>query len=187
MKSVLGLLLLAAAALPAQQLIPQETEFHVTLLGPLHTDSNKKGDRVTATVVTPTAFAGSILEGKVTQSKSSGKIKGTSVLSFSFETLNYQNRAVPVTSQIKSVINAKGQRDVDDEGRIVTRKNSLGKLAMITGAGAAVGALVGGGKGAAIGAGAGAAAAILFIEVGTEGASVSFAAGTGFILSVKER
>jgi len=182
--AMLPILLLPAAV---AQVVPQETEFRVKLLGPLHSDNNKKGDKVTATVTAPPQFAGAIMEGKITQSKSSGKIKGTSVLSFTFETLHYQNRPMPVTSQVKAVINSKGQRDVDEEGRMVKKKNQLGTLAAVAGAGAIIGALAGGGKGAAIGAGAGAAAALLFIQVGTEGASVSFAAGSEFVLMVKDR
>ena len=41
---------------------------------------------------------------------------------------------------------------MDEEGRVIEKKNNLGKAAVATGAGALIGAAIGGGKGAAIGA-----------------------------------
>jgi hypothetical protein len=184
-RSIYGLLAAAPALLP--QTIPSETEFRAKLLGPLNTQTSRKGDAVTAQVISPQAFQGGILEGKVQESKSGGKVKGTSVLNFSFDKLNHNGKVIPVQSSIKGVVNSKGVQNADEEGRVVKKKNNLGKMAIATGLGAAIGAAVGGGKGAAIGAGAGAAAGLIFIEVGVEGANVSFAPGSEFILAVKEQ
>ena len=169
------------------QVGPQDVEFRVRLLSPLNSDTNRKGDKVTASVTEPPQFAGSILEGRVTQAKSSGKIKGTSVLSFTFETLYYRNQPSAVSTQIKAASNSKGQLGVDEEGRVLRHKNQLGKVALVGGIGAIIGAVAGGAKGAAIGAGAGAAAALLLIEVGTQGANVEFAAGAELVLAVRDR
>ncbi len=181
------LAVLAAAPVPAAKTIESETEFRVKLLSPIDTRTSRKGDTITAQVIGPDAFRGDILEGKIKESKSGGKAKGESVLSFSFETLNHAGQPVPVQSSVKSVANSQGARDVDEEGRVVRKKNNLGKAAAAAGIGALIGAVAGGGRGAAIGAGVGAAAALVFIQVGVEGANVSFAPGSEFILAVKER
>jgi hypothetical protein len=167
--------------------LPAETEFRVKLMSPISTETNRKGDRVNAQVVSPEQYRGDVLEGAIRESKSGAKIKGKAVLNFSFDTLQHAGQAVPVHASIKSMINSRGQQNVDEEGRVIQKKNSLGKAAIGAGAGALIGALVGGAKGAAIGAGAGAAAALVLIEVGTEGANVAFAPGSEFILAVKQR
>ncbi len=126
------------------------------------------------------------MEGKVTEVKSSGKIKGQSVLNFTFETLHHHDRNIAVRSSVLSVTNSKGQQDVDEEGRIVKKTNNIGKAALGTGLGALIGGIAGGAKGAAIGAGVGAAASIVMIQMTVKGNGVDFAPGTEFLLSVKE-
>ena len=183
------------AALPAltpwglglAQTIQPDTEFRVKLLAPLSTETNRKGDKITAQVIGPQEFEGDMVEGLVKESKSGGKIKGKSVLNFSYQTFSHGGQEIPIESQVKAILNSKGQQNVDEEGRVIEKKNNLGKAAIATGAGALLGAAIGGGKGAAVGAGVGAAAAIVFIEVGTKGPNVSFAPGSVIVLSVKER
>jgi hypothetical protein len=138
-------------------------------------------------VITPAQYKGAIMEGEIKEAKSGGKIKGTSVLNFSFDTLVAGTRRVPVKSSVDSVYNSKGKENVDEEGRVIRKKNNLGKAAVATGAGAIIGAIIGGGKGAAIGAGVGAAASLVLIQVAVEGANVTFAEGSEFLLSVQER
>lgn len=182
------LILFAMAAMPiAAQTIPQETEFRVKLLSPVDTETSRKGDKLTAQVNAPSAFAGDILEGQVRESKGGAKIKGNAVLNIAFETLNHGGQRIPIQASVKSVVNSQGKQDVDEEGRVVRKKNSLGKAAVGAGLGALIGGIAGGGKGAAIGAAAGAGAALVLIEVGAEGARVNFAAGSEFILAVKQR
>lgn len=138
--------------------IEKDTEFGAKLLAPLSTQTNRKGDKITAQVVSPEAFAGWMMEGEVRESKSGGKITGTSVLNFTFHTLVQGEQKIPVSAQIKSFYNSKGQADVDEEGRVIQKKSNVGKAAIATGAGALLGGILGGAKGAAIGAGAGGAA-----------------------------
>ena len=76
-------------------MVPRDSEFHVTLLVPINTQTSKKGDKITAQVLTPQAFKGDILEGRIDEAKSGGKIKGKSVLHFTFQTLNHAGRAIP--------------------------------------------------------------------------------------------
>jgi hypothetical protein len=135
----------------------------------------------------PPGFRNGIMEGEIKESKSGRKISGKSVLNFTFQNIVIGDRAIPVSSEIKSFYNSKGQANVDEEGRIVEKKSNVAKLAAITGAGAIIGAIAGGGKGAAIGAGAGAAAGLVLIQVGAKGANVKFDAGSEILLSVRER
>ena len=186
MRAFLFLAVIAAMPLPAQ-VIPKETEFRVKLLSPVDTETSRKGDKLTSQVVAPPEFAGDILEGQVRESEGGAKVKGNAVLNIAFETLNHAGRRVPVQASVKSMINSQGKQDVDEEGRVIRKKNSLAKAAVGAGLGALIGGLAGGGKGAAIGAAAGAGAALVLIEVGTEGARVSFAAGSEFLLAVKQR
>jgi len=178
--------LLAALPLGAQT-IPPETEFRVKLLAPLSTETNRKGDKFTAQVLAPDQFKGDMMEGEVKESKSGGKVRGTSVLNFSFHSIHHGGGAVPIDAQVKSFTNSKGVQDADEEGRVVQKKNNLGKTAAAAGVGALIGAIAGGAKGAAIGAGVGAAASLVFIQMTVKGANVTFAPGSEFVLSVKER
>lgn len=170
---------------PAAPLISSDTAFTVRLLSPLNTETSRKGDKVAARVLQPTAFSGGVLEGTVRQAKSGGKINGKSVLNFSFDTLNHGGQALPVQATVKSIANSKGQPNLDEQGQIVKKKNNLGKIAAGTAVGALIGGLAGGGKGAAIGAGVGAGASLVLVEVAAEGANVSFAPGSEFVLSLK--
>jgi hypothetical protein len=185
-RTVLGALALAAMPVLAQS-IPSETEFRVKLLAPLSTQTAKKGDKISAQVVTPQEFAGGFLEGEVKEVKNGGKIKGKSVLNFTFNNLTQNGNSIPIDSQVKSFVNSKGQQNVDEEGRIIEKKNNLGKAAAGTGVGALIGGIAGGAKGAAIGAGIGAAASLILIETATQGPSINFAPGSEILLSVKER
>lgn len=185
--------LLAAAALttvfacPAQELKPN-TEFKVKLLGPLSTETNQKGDKITAQVVAPAPFAGAIMEGEVKESKSGNKFKGKSTLLFTFQTLVPKGgNPMPVSSDVKGFTNSKGQQNVDEEGAIIEKKNNLGKMAAISGAGALIGALAGGGKGAAIGAGVGAGAALIMVQFGAKAPNIRFDPGSEILLSVGPR
>lgn len=180
--------LFLAAGVPASaQPIADNTEFKVKLLAPLSTQTNRKGDKITAQIVSPAEFAGSMMEGEVKESKRGKKISGASVLNFTFDTIVKDGKPIPVNSEVKALYNSKGKENVDEEGRVIQKKSNVGKMAAITGAGALIGVIAGGAKGAAIGAGAGAAASLVLIQVGAKGADVTFAAGSEMLLSVRER
>ncbi len=165
----------------------QEMELQVELMNNLGTETSRKGDLISSRVLSPSAFQGDILEGKVTNVKSGNKIKGESVLSFSFETLRHGGEALPISSQVKSVSNSKGQVDVDEEGHVIRKSNNLAKAAGGTGAGALIGGLAGGGKGAAIGAAAGALVSIVLIDIASEGPTVRLAPGSKVVILAKTR
>ena len=180
-------LLLAMLPLGAQEIKPN-TEFRVKLLAPLSTETNQKGDKITAQVMSPAEFAGAMMEGEVKESKSGAKLKGSSVLYFNFLSVQPKSgAAVLVSSDVKSFTNSQGKANVDEEGRVIEKKNNLGKVAAATGAGALIGALVGGGKGAAIGAGVGGAASLILVQMAVKAPNITFAPGTEFVLSVSPR
>ena len=173
----------AAPPVCAQELQPN-TEFRIKLLAPVSTQTNQKGDKITAQITSPAEFAGTMMEGEIKDSKSGAKLKGTSVLTFTFSSIVQQDKRTAVSSDVKGFVNSQGKANVDEEGRILEKKNNLGKVAVATGAGALIGALVGGGKGAAIGAGVGGAASLILVQVAAKAPNISFAPGSEFILNV---
>jgi OOP family OmpA-OmpF porin len=175
-------LLLAAPALA------EDVDILVNLTSPLGTNISHRGDPVSARVVRPQALQGDAVEGHVKESRAGGKFGGKSVLNFSFDTLRHGGQAIPISAQVESITNSKGQTDVDEEGRVVHRSTAnWAKAAGGTGFGALIGGLAGGGKGAAIGAAAGAAASVVLIEVAAQGPSIRFDAGSRVLLSAKSR
>jgi OOP family OmpA-OmpF porin len=165
----------------------QEIELQVELTKPVGTDVSRKGDPISAKVLSPAALQGDTVEGKITDSKSSGKMKGQSTLRFTFETLKHGGEAIPISSQIRSISNSKGQVGTDDEGRVTRESSNVPKAIAGTGLGGLIGGIAGGGKGAAIGAAAGAVTSIFLIEVAAEGPNIHFNAGSRVVLSAASR
>jgi len=168
--------------------LAKDTEMKVKLTGPVSTETNQKGDKISAMVVEPEAFRGAVMEGEIRESKSGNKFKGKSMLLFAFQTLTLRDGTqVPVTSDVKSFTNSKGQQNTDEEGFLVEKKNNLGKLAAASGVGALIGALAAGGKGAAIGAGVGAGAALILVQFGAKAPNIRLDPGSEIVLSVSPR
>ena len=168
--------------------LAQDIEIQAELMNGIGTGTSRKGDLISARVIAPTALQGDILDGKVNDSKAGGKIGGRSVLSFSFETLRHGGQVIPLSAQVRSMANSKGQLNTDEEGRVVRGSSgNVGKVAGGTGAGALIGGLARGGRGAAIGAVAGAVASIVLIEVAAEGPSIRLDAGSRVTLLAKSR
>ena len=180
--AVLGLLVAAPPA-HAQEIQPY-TKFRIRLLAPISTKTNQKGDKITAQITSPDEFAGGMMEGEVRESKSGAKLKGTSVLTFTFTTVINNGATTAVKSDVRGFVNSQGQADVDEEGRVIKQKNNVGKVAVATGIGALLGAITGGAKGAAIGAGVGGAASLVLVQMAAKAPDISFAPGSEFILSV---
>lgn len=180
--------LLAPAAGAGDFQLQKDTEIRVRLTAPVSTATNQKGDKVTAMVVEPAALRGAVMEGEIRESKSGNKFKGRSTLQFAFQTLVLKDGTrVPVTGDVKSFTNSKGQQNTDEEGFLIEKKNNLGKMAAASGVGALIGALAAGGKGAAIGAGIGAGAALLVIQFGAQAPNIRLDPGAELVLSVSPR
>lgn len=160
----------------------------VKLTAPVSTETNQKGDRISAIVVEPAAFRGAVMEGEIRESKSGNKFKGKSTLLFAFQTLNLKDGTqVPVSSDVKSFTNSKGQQNTDEEGFLIEKKNNLGKMAVASGIGALIGGLAAGGKGAAIGAGVGAGAALILVQFGAKAPNIRLDPGSEIVLNVSPR
>ncbi len=183
-----ALLLLPWAAPAAAPEIAKDTEMKVRLTAPVSTATNQKGDKITAMVVDPAPFRGAVMEGEIRESKSGNKFKGKSTLLFAFQTLVLPDGTqVPVTSDVKSFTNSKGQQNTDEEGFLVEKKNNLGKMAVASGVGALIGGLAAGGKGAAIGAGVGAGAALILVQFGAQAPNIRLDPGSEIVLNVSPR
>lgn len=143
--------------------IPRDTVMRVELLTNLSTDATQRGDRFQARVIEPNEFAGAILDGRVTQVKRPGRVKGTAQLQLSFEQIRLpDNRWAELSAQVIEVVHtntSRGVGDVDSEGGVRgddTTRSDVTKVGASAGIGAIIGAIAGGGKGAAIGAAIGA-------------------------------
>lgn len=184
------LALLAALAAPAADppKLANNTEFRVRLLAPVSTSTNQKGDKISAQVLSPPAFAGAIMEGEVRESKSGAKLKGTSTLALAFQTIHLKDETkLDIRSDVKSFINSQGKADVDEEGHIFKKKNNIGKVAAASGIGALIGGIAGGGRGAAIGAGVGAAASLIIVQMAAKAPNITFDSGSELVLDVSPR
>ena len=155
---------------PAARTIPTGTEMKVRLESEIDTKESKDGDRFTATVLTPSRYADSTIEGHIARIDKSGKLKGKTELALAFDTIRLRSgETIPMAAQVVRVYGEDSAKEVDEEGNV--KSGSKGKTTAIrTGGGAALGAIVGGiaggGKGAAIGAaiGAGAGAGSTYIQ-----------------------
>jgi outer membrane protein OmpA-like peptidoglycan-associated protein len=164
----------------------QEMEFQVELMNRVGTETNRKGDLVSARVVSPSGFQGSVLEGKITESKSGAKSGGESVLDIDFDILRHNNAVIPINSKIKSVGNSKGQVNVDEEGRVIGRAGDSNKKSSGTGGlGRAIGGITGG-RAARIGAAVDTAATVV-LHVSANAPNLRFDAGSKFVVTATAR
>ncbi len=182
MRSRLTVLAFALFLVTAVQ--AQDIELQVELMNGLGTGASHKGDLVSARVLSPAALQGDIVEGKVGKVEQGG---GKAVLTFAFETLRHAGQAVPISSEIRSIANSKGQADVDENGNSIRGSRSQAKPTGIARAGGALGGLMGGKKGAAVGAASRAAEAILSIDLASDGPSLTLAPGSRITLMAKSR
>jgi hypothetical protein len=139
-------------------LIARDTVLVIELLSGISTDVSQRGDRFQARVVEPREYEGAIIDGRVTQVKRAGKVRGTAQLQLSFDTIRLaDNRTASFSAVLIDVVNMGGDDvgSVDPEGGVRGRsstKDDVSKVGAATGIGAIIGAIAGGGKGAAIGA-----------------------------------
>ncbi len=151
----------AAAPVVRSVEVPTGAVLRVRLDQSISTETNQPGDKFTGTLAEPVMESGAAVlakgtrfTGRVTGSKSSGRLTGQGYLSLVLESFQLDGNTYEVTTT--SISRA-------------TRGHKKRNTALIgggTGLGAIVGAIAGGGKGAAIGAAAGAGA-------GTAGAAAT--------------
>ena len=137
--------------------IPRNTVLALELLTPLSTEASQRGDRLQARVIEPAQYAGYIVEGRVSQVKRPGKVKGVAELQMTFDQIRSpDNRSAELHAELIEIV-PMGNDDpqVDSEGGVKGRdstKDDTAKVGAASGIGAIIGAIAGGGKGAAIGA-----------------------------------
>lgn len=138
--------------------IPRNTILTLELLTPLSTDATQAGDRFQAKVVDPSEFGGAIVEGRVSQVRKPGKVKGVAGIQLTFERIHSSDgRTADFHAELLEVLSMGGidAPTVDTEGGVRGRdstKDDVTKVGAASGIGAIIGAIAGGGKGAAIGA-----------------------------------
>lgn len=139
-------------------LIPADTNMRVELLHSLSTDASMRGDRFEARVLEPRQYEGATIEGRVSNVRRPGKLRGTAELQLTFDQIRFtDNRALPFNAQvIEAIRHDEGTAgDVDREGGVRGRdstRDDATKIGSGAAIGAVIGAIAGGGKGAAIGA-----------------------------------
>ena len=94
----------------------------VKLGGPVASAVSRKGDEVTAVVISPEKYLGAKLEGMVDDAAPAGPAR----LSFRFHSLTFRGKTIPVRAVIAGFVNSNGGRDIDEEGRPV--RVEAGKL-----------------------------------------------------------
>lgn len=137
--------------------IPRNTILNLELLNGVSTDASQRGDRIQAKVIEPAQFANYIVEGRVSQVKRPGKVKGVAELQLAFDQIRSpDNRTATLHAELIEIGPMAGDDPtVDSEGGVKGRdstKDDAAKVGAASGVGAIIGAIAGGGKGAAIGA-----------------------------------
>ncbi len=162
----------------------QEMELQVELMNRVGTETSRKGDLVSARIISPAGFQGSVIEGKIKDSKSGAQSRGESVLEIEFDMLRQNNSVTPINSRIKSVANSKGEVNVDEEGRIIGHSGGK-KPSSTSGLGRALGGL-GGGRTSQIGSAVDNAATAL-LRLSSDAPNLRFDAGSKFTLTASSR
>lgn len=108
-----GLLLPQAGA---QRVDETAESWRVRLLAPVSTEFNRKGDMVSARVLEPAAYQGSVLEGVISEITPGGARGHDSTVGFSFHTLHAPSGDVTVSAELLRAANSRGEAGVDEAG-----------------------------------------------------------------------
>lgn len=142
--------------------IPNGTQINAVLRNKISSKESQVGDRFSMEITSPSQYQGAVIEGVLTEAKSSGRVSGRANLNLEFDTVRFNGRTYSFGGIIDSARASNGDSiTINNEGSI-RDNNQTTKTVTRAGIGAAVGALIGaiagGGSGAAIGAGVGAGA-----------------------------
>lgn len=137
--------------------VPNGTIVTAVLENEINTMASQNNDRFRMTVQSPDEFRGAVIEGYLSGVGRSGRVTGSSNLTFNFERITMRDgRAYDFAGSLQGIKDQYGKIvKVDTEG--TARGNSQTKETVKRGGigaglGAIIGAIAGGGKGAAIGA-----------------------------------
>ncbi len=169
--------------------LPAGTQIPLKLAQGISTKSAKVGDAVYAETVFPITIsdkivipAGTYVQGRITDIKRPGRVKGKAEFLMHFTTLVYHNGyTVMLPGAVENLPGSDQQRMKNAEGTIQqegTRGKDVETVAKTAGAGAGVGSIAGRNiKGAGIGGAAGAAAGLAYVLF-TRGPEVNLPVGT---------
>jgi hypothetical protein len=139
--------------------IASDTVLLVELQSRLSTDVSQVGDRFQARVVEPKDMAGATVGGRLTEVRRPGKARGTAMLQLNFDQIQSPSGGdwQSFSAQVIEVLPAGDTNvgSVDPEGGVRGRnrtKDDVAKVGAGAGIGAIIGGIAGGGSGAVIGA-----------------------------------
>ena len=139
--------------------IPSNTGLLVELSNRISTDVRQRSDSFEARVVEPQEYEGAVVGGRLTNVQRAGKASGRSQLQLDFDKIRMPGGDwQDFNAQVIEVIQNGGEDnvgEVDPEGGIhgkSTTKDDVAKVGAGAGIGAIIGGIAGGGKGAGIGA-----------------------------------
>jgi hypothetical protein len=157
------------------------TPLRVWTTSTLSTKSNKTGETFVATLAEPIVHNGWVIAGKgasvrgvIVESDPGGKVKGTASLSVTINRLTLADGR-----HVTLAVDSAGSEAKSTKGK------DAKKIGIATGAGAAIGAIAGGGSGAAIGAAVGGGAATAH-TLATRGAAATIPAETELTFVLRE-
>jgi len=180
--------LLLAGGLGATE-IPRGTHALLKMVNSVSTRTAREGDFVYLRTASPIVSAGQIVvpvdsyvQGVVTASRRSGRVKGRAELGIRIEKLTLPSgKVIQVSPHLASVDSEGTEQKVDKEGAVQqggTKAVDAGRIAEMGGAGAAIGGIADRSwKGAGIGAGAGGAVGLAVVLL-TRGREVDLKQGT---------
>lgn len=151
-------------------IVPNGTLVTGVLENDLTTKISQNNDRFRLTVQSPNEYRGAVIDGYISGIDRSGKVSGSSKITFNFEKITLRSGEVyEFAGNLQSVTDANGKVvKIDTEGTAKSdsqTKETVKRGGIGAGLGAIIGAIAGGGKGAIIGAviggGAGAGSVVL--------------------------
>jgi hypothetical protein len=162
--------------------VPNGTELRIRLSTPISTKTGRVGDTFKATVVSPSSYESSTVEGHIATLKKSGRVSGKTEVGLAFDTLIAPDgRQTRIDADLIKVYESENVKKVDEEGHVESgsrTKDSEVRGGIGAAAGAILGGIIGGGKGAVIGLILGGAAGVgsvyvegdkdLILDPGTE-------------------
>jgi hypothetical protein len=145
------LLLLSAAALPAAE-IPKGSHALLSFVNSISTRTAREGDYVYLRTSTPIVADGAIVvptnsyvQGIVTHSKRSGRVKGVAELGIRIETLTLPSgKVVKMTPSLSSIDSGEGEQKIVGKESEIREGSSHGADAVKIAGGGAAGAAIGG-------------------------------------------
>ncbi len=138
-------------------IVPNGTVITGILENDITTKISQNNDRFRMTVQSPNEYRGAIVEGYISGINRSGKVSGSSKITFNFERITLRNgQTYEFAGYLQSVTDTNGKTvKIDTEGTAKgdsQTKETVKRGGIGAGLGAIIGAIAGGGKGAAIGA-----------------------------------